>query len=320
VNDKFTNLVGAAPDVLNTIVELATALGNDANYATAIQNQLNGKAAAGASYSKSEVDGMLSTNGSAYQPKLVVDRADGRPLLRDDGRTLMALDEGAGIKLTPMWTIDTVNGVASNYRIQIKVSDAFTSTVDGKLDSSTAQTSYQAKLTNNNTIGYSVLGPDNRTMYNLEASTGIYLVATATTVGSVTSNYRIQIKVDDVYTAAAQTYANTSSATAVRTVNTAWSATSGQINFSNPSTGNYIAWNAVRTAPPAFTNRSVGTKLVLYPGISASVVDYSIGIDSADGGTLWYAAGATSSTHRWYCATTHAMNLSTAGLSIWHYI
>ena len=36
-----SSLVGAAPAVLNTIVELATALGNDSNYATTIQTQMN---------------------------------------------------------------------------------------------------------------------------------------------------------------------------------------------------------------------------------------------------------------------------------------
>ena len=39
----FSSLVGAAPAILNTSVELATALGNDSNYATAMQNQINNK-------------------------------------------------------------------------------------------------------------------------------------------------------------------------------------------------------------------------------------------------------------------------------------
>ena len=40
----ISSLIGAAPAVLDTIVELATALGNDQNYATNIQNQINNKA------------------------------------------------------------------------------------------------------------------------------------------------------------------------------------------------------------------------------------------------------------------------------------
>ena len=39
-----SSLVGAAPGILDTIVELATALGNDSNYATTIHNQIINKA------------------------------------------------------------------------------------------------------------------------------------------------------------------------------------------------------------------------------------------------------------------------------------
>jgi hypothetical protein len=68
---------------------------------------------------------------------------------------------------------------------------------------------YQPKLSNDSTIGYSVIGPDNKTVYSLEASNGIHLTPTYTMTNNVPSNYRIQIKVDDVYTAAAQTHTNT---------------------------------------------------------------------------------------------------------------
>jgi hypothetical protein len=64
VNVKLTNLIGSAPEVLNTLTELAAALGNDSNYATAIQNQLNGKEAVGTSYLKSEVDTMMALRAS----------------------------------------------------------------------------------------------------------------------------------------------------------------------------------------------------------------------------------------------------------------
>ena len=40
---KCSSLIGAAPAILNTIVELAAALGNDSNYDTHIQNQTNNK-------------------------------------------------------------------------------------------------------------------------------------------------------------------------------------------------------------------------------------------------------------------------------------
>ena len=41
VDTTISNSIGAAPQVLNTVQELASALGNDANYATTVQNQLN---------------------------------------------------------------------------------------------------------------------------------------------------------------------------------------------------------------------------------------------------------------------------------------
>ena len=43
VNNKVAGLVGSAPETLNTLNELATALGNDANFATTISNQIGSK-------------------------------------------------------------------------------------------------------------------------------------------------------------------------------------------------------------------------------------------------------------------------------------
>ena len=44
VNTSVANLVASAPETLNTLNELATALGNDANFSTTITNSLSGKA------------------------------------------------------------------------------------------------------------------------------------------------------------------------------------------------------------------------------------------------------------------------------------
>ena len=44
VDTQFSNLIDSAPDALNTLKELANALGDDANYATTVQNQLATKA------------------------------------------------------------------------------------------------------------------------------------------------------------------------------------------------------------------------------------------------------------------------------------
>ena len=57
---QFFSLIGAAPAVLNTSVELATALGNDSNYAATIQNQSINKANKINTYLNIDVDVFLS--------------------------------------------------------------------------------------------------------------------------------------------------------------------------------------------------------------------------------------------------------------------
>jgi hypothetical protein len=187
------------------------------------------------------VNGKASTASlTAYQPKLISNSSEGRNLLMDDGKTVFAIDEGQNIKITPTFSI--LSGAASNFRLQIKVTDAFTTQV------------------NTNTT-------DIETLQTTKLNT---------------------------------------------TSTTSWDNLTGQLNL-NGSTGNYIAWNTNGVGPPTFTTRSVGTKLVLYPSIRSTTVDYAIGVDTA---TLWYAASVSTAGHRWYCATTQAMNLTTSGLVV----
>jgi len=83
----------------------------------------------------------------------------------------------------------------------------------------------------------------------------------------------------------------------------------GQI-YLNGLTGNRIDFNANGVAAPAFTTRSVGTKLVLYPNMSASTVDYALGIESNN---LWFSAGDSGRGFKWYSGTTNTASLSGAG-------
>ena len=94
--------------------------------------------------------------------------------------------------------------------------------------------------------------------------------------------------------------------------NGAFSATSGTIQLTG-SSGNWISWSTAGVAAPAFTTRSSGTKLVLYPQVSASAVDYALGIES---GTLWYSVPSATSTHRWYGGTTTMMTLNNSNLDV----
>jgi hypothetical protein len=63
-------------------------------------------------------------------------------------------------------------------------------------------------------------------------------------------------------------------------------ATNGGQIYLNGTGGGRIDYNQSGVAGPAFTTRSVGTKIVLYPEIGATNSDYAFGIES---GTLWYS-------------------------------
>jgi len=85
----------------------------------------------------------------------------------------------------------------------------------------------------------------------------------------------------------------------------------GQI-FLNGATGNRIDWNTNGVAAPAFTTRSAGTKLTLYPAISGSQADYAIGIEAA---TLWHSVPSydPSFYFKWYGGTTQIASLNGTG-------
>ena len=89
-------------------------------------------------------------------------------------------------------------------------------------------------------------------------------------------------------------------------------ATGGGQIYLNGATGNRIDFNTNGVAAPAFTTRSAGTKIVLYPAVDASNVDYAFGIDNS---TLWYSVPETT-THqfKWYAGTTNVATLSGTGV------
>lgn len=61
---------------------------------------------------------------------------------------------------------------------------------------------------------------------------------------------------------------------------------------------------------PTFTTQSAGTKMVWYPAISTTSVDYATGIES---NTLWNSVPTTSSLFKWYGGTTLAATISGTG-------
>jgi hypothetical protein len=83
----------------------------------------------------------------------------------------------------------------------------------------------------------------------------------------------------------------------------------GQI-YLNGATGNRIDFNSNGVASPAFTTRSEGTKIVLYPSVSGIAVDYALGMEN---NTLWSSVDTTSSQFKWYAGTTNVGTLTGAG-------
>jgi hypothetical protein len=85
----------------------------------------------------------------------------------------------------------------------------------------------------------------------------------------------------------------------------------GQV-YLNGATSNRIDFNTNGTGAPAFTTRSAGTKLLLYPSLSGSVADYAIGIAAA---TMWSSVPENNSgfKFKWYGATTEVASLDGAG-------
>jgi hypothetical protein len=91
--------------------------------------------------------------------------------------------------------------------------------------------------------------------------------------------------------------------------------TTGTLNVSTLgiNVDNRIDWPAAGYAQPSFTNRSAGQKITLFPAISGSLVDYSIGID---GGVLWTTVPAATGDYqfKWYGGESQIASLSGTGL------
>lgn len=135
-------------------------------------------------------------------------------------------------------------------------------------------------------------------------------------------------KVDNSATTAAS--ANTANAIVARDANGGFAATnvnlSGQLTITranntgtglgqiylNGATSNRIDFATSGIGIPSTTTRSVGTRLVFYPQVAASLVDFGMGISLY---TLWYSVPATSYNHTFYTGTTVSYRISDAGAS-----
>lgn len=82
-----------------------------------------------------------------------------------------------------------------------------------------------------------------------------------------------------------------------------------QISLAN-GTSNWVQWAAAGVGAPAFTTRSAGTKLVLYPEVAAAKVDEALGVEA---GFMWFSVADSGTGYKWYAATTAIASLSGTG-------
>lgn len=64
VDKKITDIVGGAPETLDTLKEIATALGNDANLSATLTAEIAKKAASADVYTKTQADGKFALASS----------------------------------------------------------------------------------------------------------------------------------------------------------------------------------------------------------------------------------------------------------------
>ena len=113
-------------------------------------------------------------------------------------------------------------------------------------------------------------------------------------------------------TGSALTFDGTNLSTTGQVISTkTGSATDGQI-YLNGATSNRIDFNANGANVPAYTTRSDGTKILLFPALSGSQVDYAFGISAA---TLWSSVpvNSTSFYFKWYGGETQVASLDGTG-------
>jgi hypothetical protein len=115
--------------------------------------------------------------------------------------------------------------------------------------------------------------------------------------------------VSDITTLAAGNTTITGFINATSTIST--SAGANGVQLTN-ATSNWIGWNTNGVGAPTTTTASAGTKLMLYPSVSASSVDYAIGVE---GNHLWFSTWSSATGgFKWYANTNNFMTANVTGL------
>ena len=114
VDTNFANLVNSAPAALNQLNELASALANDANYATTVQNQLALKAPlANPTFTGTTTLGTVNQIlfGTAYGAPTLTTRAGGNKLILYPSLSASLLDYAIGVEAADLF-FSTENSAA----------------------------------------------------------------------------------------------------------------------------------------------------------------------------------------------------------------
>jgi hypothetical protein len=80
--------------------------------------------------------------------------------------------------------------------------------------------------------------------------------------------------------------------------------------FFNSATSNLLEYNMQGVAPPSYNTRSNGTKIALYPGVSATTAEYALGIDAS---TFWMSVPNNTGTFKFYAGTSEIMRITGHG-------
>jgi hypothetical protein len=160
------------------------------------------------------------------------------------------------------------------------------------------------------TISYNSVGAPSTTGTNASGTWSINIngsAASATNASAATN----ATNASNLGGVAAANYARTDTADTFDGAVT-FSAGANSIIFSN-ATSNFIGWNTSGVAAPAVTTRSAGTKLLLYPAIAATSVDYAAGIENNH---LWLSTATTAGGIKLYANTSTILLSNTTGTYI----
>ena len=224
---------------------------------------------------------------------------------------------GNSATATALQNARTINGVSFNGTANITIADSTKQPLNTNLTSIGALANSTGLLNNNGTGGFSYLSA---TTTNISEGTNLYYTnarAIASILTGYTSGAGTISATDTVLTAIQKLNGNNSNylpltggtlagqLISTRANNTADN--SGQI-YLNGATGNRIDFNGSGIDTPTFTTRSLGTKIVLYPSVSVSAVDYAMGMQSS---SLWQSIPQNTSSYffRWYAGTNNIMSL-----------